>query len=93
MEKVYFLTNESGLLQGISSTRGSEQDQELYVENDHEVLTNPFIFRFTDGKLIKDVEYQKRLVAEAEEARNKPTDEEMNAIALMQLTNIILGGK
>ncbi|WP_153465147.1 hypothetical protein [Sediminibacillus terrae] len=66
---------------------------EVEVDEGHELLRNPVIFKYVDDKLIKDGEYQQQLIKEREEEKNKPSDEELNAIALMELTELMMGGK
>lgn len=93
--KIYVNIDDENRLQGWGSTRGSEFDIELHVDENHEVLRNPFIFKYENGELIKDVEYQQQLIREREERNNQPTFEELKErIELMQaaLEYLILGG-
>ncbi|MCK1985157.1 MULTISPECIES: hypothetical protein [Peribacillus] len=62
---------------GWGSTRGNASDIEVVVTDDHELLRNPFIFTYSNGKLVKDAEYQKSLIAEKEAAKNAPTEMEL----------------
>lgn len=83
--RIYFNLND-GYLDGVSS---SSDGYEHYakVNPDHEVLRNPEIFKYKDGKLVKDAERQKELKEESEES--KLSDADMNEQALMELANIV----
>lgn len=82
-----------GYLDGWSSTpSNAENEHNVDVEKDHEVLRNPEIFKYVDGELIKDEERQNELIAEAEEEKNKLSKEDMQALATMELAEIILNG-
>lgn len=82
---IYFDLDDDGFLTGTSSSRGSESDFQLTVKEGHEVLVNPFIFKYVDGKLSKSEDRRQELIDDFEEHENKPTTEE--------LINIILGGE
>lgn len=88
MIKIYFNLVD-GRLNGYSFyDNGHEYSAE--VPEGHEVINNPDIFKYENGELVKDEEYQRQL---SEEEQSQVTDEQMNAIALMELTEIIMGGK
>lgn len=94
---IYFTLDESGHLNGYSSTPSPNPEEiSLEVEENHEVLRNPFVFKYENGELIKDVEYQQQLIREREEReKNEMSPEEMKErIRLLQaaLDELILGG-
>ncbi|WP_147402722.1 hypothetical protein [Caldibacillus debilis] len=64
----------------------------MEVEENHEVLRNPFIFKYENGELIKDVEYQQQLIREREAIESQPTVEERIQIIQAALDELILGG-
>ncbi|MEK5106513.1 hypothetical protein MHI57_07055 [Cytobacillus sp. FSL K6-0129] len=85
--KIYFNLVD-GRLDGWSSTkRGNSFEAE--VPDDHEVLSNPYIFKFENDEFIKDTEYQNQLIAEAEKESNVPNQEEINAVAILELAELI----
>lgn len=85
--KIYFNLID-GRLDGWSSTqRGNNLEAE--VPDDHEVLSNPYIFKFENDEFIKDTEYRNQLIAEAEKESNVPNQEEINAVAILELAEII----
>lgn len=92
MVKIYFSTTGGHLDMISSNPSGIIGEQFTEVPDDHEVLRNPEIYKFEDGVLIKDEEHQRQLIAEELAEESRPTDDEINAIALMQLTNLMLGG-
>ncbi|WP_035350201.1 hypothetical protein [Fictibacillus gelatini] len=59
--KIYLSMN-GERVQGWSSTRGNPDDIEIEVDENHEVLFNPFIFKYDTGELIKDEAYQQELI-------------------------------
>ena len=95
---IYFTLDETRHLDGWSSTPSPNPEEiASEVDEDHEVLRNPFIFRYENGELIKDVEYQQQLIAERKERkRNEMSPEEMKErIRLLQaaLDELLLGGE
>lgn len=81
----------NGHLNGWSSSKEG-YEYELKVPDNHEVLINPEIFKFEDGELIKDEVYQRQLIEKESQENAKPTDEELNPIAIMELTEMLMGG-
>lgn len=81
--KIYFNLKD-GYLDGWSTSSDSNE-YHAEVENDHEVLRNPDIFKFEDGKLIKDDKRKKELLAENEKDKNKPSKEDEDEDALIEL--------
>lgn len=89
--KVYLKLDDAGYVRCWSSNY-SDDDTKIDIDKDHEMLRNPEIFKYEDGELIKDEERQKQLIEEFNASENRLTDDEVNAIALMELTEIIMGG-
>jgi hypothetical protein len=56
---IYFTLDSEGRLEGVSS-HPSNVDGEISMDirEHHEVLTNPFIFKYENGELVKDVAFQ-----------------------------------
>ncbi|WP_249593634.1 hypothetical protein [Peribacillus frigoritolerans] len=59
---------------GYGSTRGNASDVEITVEDNHEFLKNPFIYKLISGNLVKDTEYQQEQLEQKNEIENKPTE-------------------
>ncbi|MEK4201143.1 MULTISPECIES: hypothetical protein [unclassified Cytobacillus] len=85
--KIYFNLID-GRLDGWSSTSPGNM-YEAEVPEDHEVLSNPYIFKYENDEFIKDTEYQNQLIAEAEKESNVPNQEEINAVAILELAELI----
>lgn len=71
-----FIQVQDGRINGWGSTKGNKNDVEIDVENNHEVLKNPFIFNYKNGHLIKDEVFQQELMQKQEELKNKPSTEQ-----------------
>jgi len=76
---------------GWGSTKGSENDIEVEVADDHEVIKNPFIFTYDNGEFKKDVVYQQQLIQEQQEQENKPSTEQQLSLMQQAIDDIILG--
>jgi len=75
--KIYLTLDENGYVDGWGSTRSTENDIELELDNDHEFFKTDFsCWKYEDGKLVFDEERQQKLIEEYEREQNKPTDEE-----------------
>lgn len=62
---IYFTLDESGHLDGYSSTPLWKPGEiVLEVEENHEVLRNPFVYRFVNGELVKDSDKHLQIVKE-----------------------------
>lgn len=85
--KIYFNLTDGYLDGWSSSPDGNEHHAK--VESDHEVLSNPEIFKFEDGKLIKDEERQKELREENEKYKSKLSDKQKTETALADLAKKI----
>lgn len=86
---IYFSLDDKGYLTGWSSTRSSDNDMCVWVENNHEVLTDPEVFKYVDGYLEKDEEKQRELIKQREKEDNRTPKEEQNTMAIMELANMI----
>src|SRR5699024_4547670 len=53
---MYTILDGEKRLQGISSSPLGENSIELEVNPDHEVMHNPYIYRYIDGTLVRDNE-------------------------------------
>lgn len=93
---IYFTLDNNGYLTGWSSTPSNVDNEfSLEVEEGHEVLSNPFVFKYENGQLVKDEQKQQELINEM----NKPSEIEqlrqenqMLAMAVMELGKLIMGG-
>lgn len=84
---IYFNLKD-GYLDATSSTQPGHQ-YSVEVDQDHEVLRNPEVFKYVDGELIKDEERQQQLIEEYEKEQEKLTKEEINEMAILELAGII----
>lgn len=74
------------------STRSTENDIELELEDDHEFFKSDYqCWKYENGELIFDKEKQKQLIEEYEQEQNKPSQLDMLAFAVMELAEIVLG--
>lgn len=88
--KIYFTTKD-GYLNGVSSTSMRRNDEFCAeVQEDHEVLRNPEVFKYEKGKLIKDEQKQQELIAQSQKDESRQTDDEINALAIMELSEKIM---
>jgi hypothetical protein len=76
MVTIYFTTDGNNHLTGQGSTPSTPQDIELDVPDNHEVLLNPFIFKYVNGELVKDTVYQQHLITQRKAREAEPTLEE-----------------
>ncbi|PKF90554.1 hypothetical protein CW306_03345 [Bacillus sp. BA3] len=72
--KVYINVGIDKRVNGFGSTRGSASDVEITVEDKHEFLKNPFIYKLISGNLVKDTGYQQEQIEQKNEMENKPTE-------------------
>lgn len=80
-ETIFITVEDDNRVTGYGSSYMGENSVEITVEKGHEVLRNPFIFRYVDGKLIRDTEYQLDQVKRAK-------DRELNEVCR---SNILKG--
>ncbi|WDF02965.1 hypothetical protein [Shouchella hunanensis] len=92
MLTIYFNIDEKGYVDGYSTTE-CYTEYNMNVNENHEVLSNPYIFKLIDGELIKDEEKQKAIIEESEKQRNQPTLEELNALAILELAEKLERGE
>ena len=89
--KMYIQVSEENRVLDIGSTPMGEGSVEIEVEEGHEILGNPFIFKWENGELIKDVEYQNQLIAEYEAMLAQKSPEEEIA-ELKKVSSALIGG-
>lgn len=85
---IIYFNLKNGYLDGYSSSPNGFE-YEIEVPDNHEVLNNPEVFRFIDGELVKDEVYQQELIEKYEREQQKPTQEDMLALALLELATEI----
>ena len=74
---IYITINENGYVNGWGSTRSTENDIELELDENHEFFKTDYqCWKYVDGELVFDEEKQKQLIEEYEREQNKPTDKE-----------------
>jgi len=91
MAKYFVDINEDNRVTGISSSPFSVE-LEVNIEDSHEAVRNPFIFKYNNGLLIKDTEFQEERIKDREEQKGLPNVserldmlEEQNASLMMEI--------
>src|SRR5699024_6480502 len=92
---IYINLDDDNYLTGWGSTQ-SNCNIKIYIP-DEETLSNPEIFKYEDGELIKDEEKQKEIIKEREEEKNAPSkidelieSDKKNALATIDLSERVL---
>ena len=74
---VYITLDENGYVDGWGSTRSSDNDIEIELDDNHEFFKTDFAcWKYEDGELVFDEEKQKQLIEEYEREQNKPSSQE-----------------
>ena len=74
--KVYLYIND-GYVNGWSSTRSSDKDIEIELDDNHDFFkTDHQCWRYENGELVFDEEKRQRLIEEYEREQNKPSSQE-----------------
>lgn len=72
--KYYFTIDVNSRLEYISSTKNPLVEEiEVELDETHEAVGNPFIFKYENGELIKDTAYQDELIEAEKNRENQPT--------------------
>lgn len=91
--KVYIYIDENSYVNGWSSTRSTENDIELELDNDHEFFKTDFAcWKYEDGELVFDEEKRQKLIEEFEREQNIPTEQERIEALEKALLELILRG-
>ena len=83
--KVFFSVGKDNRIQGWGSSSISDNDVELDLDEFHEALKNPYIFRYENGELIKDVEWQQEQIDKRSAILDAPSNESQIATLSYQL--------
>ena len=90
---VYITLDENSYVNGWGSTRSSENDIEIELDDTHEFFKTDFAcWKYEDGELVFDEERQQKLIEEYEREQNKPSELDTLALAIMELGKLILNG-
>ena len=90
---VYITLDENSYVNGWGSTRSSENDIEIELDDNHEFFKTDFAcWKYEDGELVFDEERQQKLIEEYEREQNKPSELDTLALAIMELGKLILNG-
>ena len=74
---VYIALDENGYVNGWGSTRSSENDIEIELDDNHEFFKTDFsCWKYENGELVFDEEKQKQLIEEYERGQNRPSEQE-----------------
>lgn len=95
--KIYFTVDEDGFLNNGYSSTPSYDDGEISLEIDkgHELFEygrSSYAFKYVDGELIFNEERQQQLIEEYEREKNKPSETDVLAMAVMDLAELVLNG-
>lgn len=80
---IYLSIGADNRVEGWGNIRGAESDVELDVAEDHNILNNPFIYKYSDGILTRDTAYE-------EELKNQPKPKTMIEILGEQIVSLKL---
>ena len=87
--KIYITIDREGLINALSLTKTPHPEEiECEVEDGHEVIKNPLIFRYKDGKVFKDEDYQKKEMDRWKFWKDKPTTDGQISELAYQLMNM-----
>lgn len=85
------ITLKDGYVDGWGSTRSSENDIEIELDDNHEFFNTDFAcWKYENGELVFDEEKQQRLINEHEVERIKPTEQERIEALESALLELIL---
>jgi hypothetical protein len=86
MKKVNILVNpKNNRVEGVGSTPFGNYNVEIEIEDNHKVEDNPFVFRFENGVLIHDDEYEAMMIEQEKKNKNKPSlKEKLESIEMVQ---------
>ena len=74
---VYITLDENGYVNGWGSTRSSDSDIEIELDDNHEFFKTDFsCWKYENGELIFDEERQQQFINERLQEENKPTYQE-----------------
>lgn len=91
--KIYFTVDDDGYVNGWGSTRSTENDIELVLDDNHEFFkTDHQCWKYENGELVFDEEKRQRLIEEYEREKNKPSELDMLALAVMELGKLVMNG-
>lgn len=86
--QIFISVDKDNRLQGWSTTRSSQSDISYSVQDDHEVLDNPFIFKYENGRLIRDENYR---LSKLKNRKINELNQKCNESILSGFTHIING--
>lgn len=90
---IYISLDENGYVDGWGSTRSSDNDIEIELDDNHDFFkTDIRCWKYEDGELVFDEGRQQELIEEYEREKNKPSELDMLALAVMELGQLIMNG-
>ncbi|GGJ62086.1 hypothetical protein [Virgibacillus salexigens] len=94
--EVYFSLDQDGYVTGMSSSSFSDNEVLLDLEESHPIFTDEiYAYQYHQGidggELVLDGAVKQEIIEEEEKKQQTPTDEELNAIALMELAQKVYG--
>lgn len=88
--KIYFDIDNEGFLNGWGSTRSSESEFSLTLENNHEFFkSDVYSWKYVDGEIFFDEEKNIKVTEQYEKEKNKLSVDDLNTLALFELAQEI----
>lgn len=95
MKKIYFTVGDDGYIEGGISEGRMIGDSicSIEIRGDHDIFTSDSsCWKYENGKLVFDEERQQQLIEEYEREKNKPSETDVLAMAVMDLAELVLNG-
>ena len=91
--KIYLYVDENNYVSGWGSTRSSDNNIEIELDDNHEFFNSDFsCWKYIDGELVFDEEKRRRLLEEYEREQNEPTETERLEALENAVLELILKG-
>ena len=90
---IYITLDEKSYVNGWGSTRSSDNDIEIELDDNHEFFKTDFAcWKYENNELVFDEEKQKQLIEEYEREKNRPSEQERIEALENALLELILRG-
>lgn len=90
---IYITLDDDGFVDGWGTTLSSDEAIKIEIDKNHDFFSSDqHAYKYVDEKLVKDAEKQQKLEQERLQEENKLSDEELNALAIMELGKLIMNG-
>lgn len=83
---IYIALDENSYVNCWGSTRSSDNDIEIELDDNHEFFKTDFAcWKYENGELVFDEEKRKQLIEEYEREQNKLSESDMLTLAILEL--------